>query len=139
MTPETLAALHGLCFTSPRPWSAAEFGDFLASPSVFLIENPRGFALGRIAGPEVELLTLAVHPEARRQGIGKALLAGFEGRACEKGGQQAFLEVSENNLAALELYRTFGYKDAGYRKDYYASPNGPKASALVMVRDLSGS
>lgn len=137
MTPQALAGLHRLCFTSPRPWSVAEFTDFLASPSVFLIENPKGFALGRIAGPEVELLTLAVHPEARRQGIGRTLLAGFEGHARQKGAKQAFLEVAEQNQGAIALYRAQGYKDAGYRKNYYASPNGPKASALVMLRDLS--
>jgi [ribosomal protein S18]-alanine N-acetyltransferase len=136
MTPQALAALHRLCFTSPRPWSAAEFAEFLASPSVFLIERPKGFALGRIAGPEVELLTLAVHPAARRCGVATGLLAEFEGFARKKGAEQAFLEVSEQNTAAIALYHRQGYKDAGYRKNYYASPTGPKSSALVMLRDL---
>jgi [ribosomal protein S18]-alanine N-acetyltransferase len=137
MTPQALAALHRLCFTTPRPWTAVEFSEFLASPSVFLIERPKGVALGRIAGPEVELLTLAVHPEARRQGIAIALLMEFEGVARTKGAEQAFLEVSEQNRAAIALYHRQGYKDAGYRKNYYVSPKGPKSSALVMHRDLT--
>jgi [ribosomal protein S18]-alanine N-acetyltransferase len=136
MTPQALAGLHKLCFTTPRPWSVAEFTDFLASPPVFLVERPKGFALGRIAGPEVELLTLAVHPEARRKGVATALLAEFERIARQKGAQQAFLEVSEQNAAAIALYHAQGYKDAGYRKNYYGSPIGPKSSAVVMQRNL---
>jgi len=64
--PESLARLHGACFTAPRPWSAAEFAALLASPGVILVSGAAGFARGRTAADEAELLTLAVpflHPE----------------------------------------------------------------------------
>ena len=58
MTPAELAALHALSFdTAPRPWTAAEFAEFLDDPTVALCAVPNGFGLLRIAGPEAEILT----------------------------------------------------------------------------------
>ncbi|MFT4716009.1 MAG: ribosomal-protein-alanine N-acetyltransferase [Paracoccaceae bacterium] len=136
MTPDELAHLHQLCFKTPRPWSRAEFSDLLDSKHVFLITHQQGFALGRLAGPEAELLTLAVHPNARRTGVGTVLMEMFEKTAVQHNVQQLFLEVSENNTAAIELYCRAGYQDAGYRKDYYIDATGEKSSANVMTRTL---
>jgi [ribosomal protein S18]-alanine N-acetyltransferase len=137
MTPEDLATLHARCFTAPRPWSATEFRDMLASPATFLCTNSGGFLLGRTAGPEAEILTLAVAPESRRKGHALALLTDTESRMRAAKIQQIFLEVAENNTAAVALYHAAGYTSAGYRKDYYDSTNGRKVSALVLTMDLS--
>ena len=137
MTNDELAALHKACFISPRPWSAAEFDSLLQSPHVFIHIRDGGFIMGRLAGPEVELLTLAVAAELRRHGLARQLLAEFEQTAFNRQATEAFLEVADDNIAAIQLYRSAGYKDAGFRKDYYQSPNGARSAAIVMKRLLS--
>ncbi len=137
MTNDSLAELHARCFTSPRPWSAAEFRDLLRSDRVFLREEPGGFLVGRIAGPEAELLTLAVAPSARRQGVGTRLVAAFAAHARQCGARQAFLEVAQANIAAIALYQRAGYHEVGHRKDYYDGPKGLRISALVFTRSLT--
>lgn len=92
--------------------------------------------MGRHAGPEVELLTLAVHPDARRKGIGRHLLAEFRAAAASRGAQEIFLEVTENNDAARGLYHWGGFFDVGIRKDYYAGSKGEKQTAIVMRCNL---
>ena len=77
MTPAEMAALHDACFTTPRPWSEAEIADLLASPLVFALTQPRAFLLGRVVAGEAELLTIAVHPDQRRAGLGGALVGAF--------------------------------------------------------------
>ena len=136
MTPKQMAAIHGKCFTHPRPWSAQEFTDLLASDTVFICKAAHGFALGRVAGPEVELLTIAVDPTHHRQGMARALMDAFEKHAGTKGAKDAFLEVAEDNTAAIALYKAFGFTKAGLRKDYYPSRTKVRISALVMTKSL---
>ncbi len=136
MTPERLAAIHAACFTQLRPWGAYEFRNLLTSDTVFLCACDHGFALGRIAGPEVELLTLAVKPDQRRRGIATGLMQDFIGQAKNKDASEAFLEVAQDNDAAIALYRRFGFVEVGSRKDYYANARGARVTALVMAKAL---
>ncbi|MFT3688752.1 GNAT family N-acetyltransferase [Paenirhodobacter sp.] len=129
MTPADLAALHARCFTTPRPWSEGEFRDLLAAPFTFLLTAPQGFLLGRVIAGEAELLTLAVAPEARRRGTGRALLAGFAETARARGADSAFLEVAEDNAPARALYAAAGWREAGRRRGYYH----PGIDALVLT------
>ncbi|MDD9716984.1 ribosomal protein S18-alanine N-acetyltransferase [Dinoroseobacter sp. PD6] len=132
MTPAQMATLHAACFTTPRPWSEAEITETLARPGSFTITAPHGFALAQVAGPEAELLTLAVAPAARRQGIACALMARFHATARARGAQEAFLEVAADNTAARALYARLGYAQAGRRKGYYRGPDGARQDALVL-------
>ncbi|ARE38736.1 Ribosomal-protein-S18p-alanine acetyltransferase [Rhodovulum sp. P5] len=137
MTPEALAVLHSLCFTYPRPWTAAEFTAVLESPGVFLCESDAGVALGRALAGEAELLTLAVHPTQRRAGCGRALLAQFEAEARMREAEDAFLEVAEDNRPARALYTGAGYRDAGRRPRYYAKREGTRVDALILRKQLA--
>ena len=137
MTPEALAALHAACFATPRPWSAAEFAALLATPGVFLRGDSRGFVLGRAVAGEAELLTLAVAPEERRQGLGRALLVAFEVEAREAHAETAFLEVAAANVAARALYAGAGWAETGRRRGYYRLPGGGADDAVVMTRALA--
>ncbi|TRW95465.1 GNAT family N-acetyltransferase [Paracoccus sp. M683] len=129
MTPDALAALHGRCFTQPRPWTATELAGLLDSPHSFLLTRaPDAMLLGRAIAGEAELLTLAVAPEARRQGLASALLAEFAAASRAREAETAFLEVASDNAAALALYRRHGWAGAGLRRDYYA----PGIDALVL-------
>ena len=137
MTPEALATLHAICFTTPRPWRAAEFETMLARPGTFLLAEPQGFAMGQTAGAEAELLTLAVAPEARRNGLGRSLLDGFHAEAARRGATTTLLEVAASNAPALALYTASGYSEIGRRRAYYRAPDGTRLDALVLTRPLS--
>lgn len=128
MSPEQLAALHGRCFVTPRPWTAAEFAGLLSAPGCVLLTAANGFLLGRVAGGEAELLTLAVAPEARRTGQGRALVDRFLAHCVAGGAEAAFLEVASDNQPALALYRRTDWKAVGRRPGYYA----PGLDAVVM-------
>lgn len=129
MTPDQLAALHARCFgTTPRPWSAAEFGALTTTPGTFLLTRPTGFLLGRTALDEAELLTLAVDPAARRQGTGRDLVQAFAATARQHGAATAFLEVAADNAPAIALYSGLGWRQAGLRRRYY----GPATDALIL-------
>lgn len=137
MTPDGLAQLHAACFTTPRPWSAAEIAGLVASPLVFVLGDPRGFVMGRVIADEAELLTLAVAPGARRQGRGAALLAGFEAAARDRGAATAFLEVAADNAAARALYLGAGWIPAGKRRGYYRTPEGLGVDAEILSKVLA--
>ena len=137
MTPEAMAALHARVFTTPRPWSEAEFSSLLTGAGVFTLGGPQGFVLGRAIAGEAEVLTLAVAPEARRQGIARGLMEGFARKVVESGAETAFLEVAEDNAAAIGLYLSLGYTASGRRRRYFQTPDGKSLDALVMTKTLS--
>jgi ribosomal-protein-alanine N-acetyltransferase len=68
---------------------------------------------------EAHVATVATHPDYRRQGIGKRLLAHALQHLMHDGARSSFLEVRESNLAAQEMYRKFGYEATGRRRHYY--------------------
>ena len=139
MTPEALAALHRRCFeATPRPWSASEFAALLADPATLVVHTDDSFALGRLAGPEAELLTLVVDPDRRRRGTATTLMAALEADATARGACELFLEVAATNAAARALYAGLGYRQAGLRTGYYTRPDGPAIDALVLVKTLTG-
>ncbi|MEP6717334.1 MAG: N-acetyltransferase [Terriglobia bacterium] len=77
---------------------------------------PAGFCAWRTVAPgESELLNLAVDPTARRKGIASALLTSLGMHAEDT----IFLEVAENNRAALALYRAGGWICVDTRLGYY--------------------
>lgn len=92
-------------------------------------DKPAGFACFRVIGGEAELLNLAVLPELRRQGIAAQLLEAVIREAAGNGAADLFLEVRDSNLAALALYKQFGFQLNHRRPGYYRNP---PADALTM-------
>ena len=86
-----------------------------------------GHAIGWSVAGDTEVMELAVHPDARRRGLGRALLRALLG-AC--GGGPAFLEVRASNAAALALYAREGFAQSGLRRAYYADGE----DAVLMTR-----
>lgn len=136
MTPLKMAQIHEVCFTTPRPWSEAEIADLAASPLCFVACADDGFAILRKAGPEAELLTIAVHPNAQRKGTGAKLLSTMLTEAKNSGCEDVFLEVVASNAPAISLYHGAGFEDLNYRKGYYSGPDGEKVTALVMHKPI---
>ena len=137
MTPEDLSTLHAAAFTMPRPWSAKEFADLLASPLVFVIVTGPAFAMGRVIAGEAELLTIATDPAQQRQGHGRAALIAFETEARARGGETAFLEVAATNPGALALYLSNGWQLTGRRPGYYHAPDGSLVDAQILGKSLT--
>ena len=68
---------------------------------------------------EAHIGTIAIHPDYRRHGIGRRLLAWALIESQNRGARKAFLEVRRSNLAAQALYRQFGFLAVGVRPRYY--------------------
>ena len=80
---------------------------------------------------EAHIIMLAIHPQFQRQGLGQALLWALLKSACDRQLERSTLEVRDSNLAAVSLYKKFGFKEAGRRKRYYEDTG---EDALVMWR-----
>ena len=119
-----LAAIHAACFA--KAWDASEIGQFLGVPGCLSLlasaspaRSPQGFLIVRSAGDEAELLTLAVDPACRRQGLASALLGAAASALRGAGTKLLFLEVDEGNSAARGLYQSLGAVVVGRRPRYY--------------------
>ncbi len=141
-----IAALHKRCFD--EAWSAFTVRQVLAMSGAFgflAVEDTRegtgggdllGFALGRSAAGECELLSLAIAAGERGQGIGGALVAVAMERAREDQVSRMFLEVAEDNTIARRLYDNFGFRPVGRRPRYYRRPQGISMAALTYSVSL---
>ena len=134
--PLALAKLHARCFETPRPWNVDEFSQWLAGNNTIFVGDEQGFALGRTAADEAELLTIAVAPDVRRAGMARKLLLRFEQKAVHRAATTCFLEVAANNFAAIALYQSQGYTESGLRKRYYRQQGGKHVDALVFAKPL---
>ncbi len=129
-----LATLHATSFA--EAWPASSIARLLATPGAYAFHTQQGFVLVRVAGDEAEILTLAVAPEARGQGIGRALLKAAVQHAAALGAESMFLEVGVDNPAALALYAGLGFARAGQRKNYYGAGHAAGADALILKVQL---
>lgn len=128
-----LAVIHGASFPPREAWGADAIGIQLALPGGFGLFDPRGgMLLGRVMAGQAEVLTLAVAPAVRRQGIASSMLRNARQLVVTRRGCAIFLEVSTGNAAALALYRREGFAEVGRRRRYYADGS----DAVVMRVDL---
>lgn len=123
------------------PWDGGAFATLLGQPGVLGLlcrrdGVPAGFILLRQAADEAEILTLAVGLAQRRQGIGKMLLSEAISRLSGLGVQRLFLEVADDNAAALALYRRAGFSPVGRRQNYYRLPGSSATDALILEKRL---
>jgi ribosomal-protein-alanine N-acetyltransferase len=139
-----LAEIHGSAFR--RGWSDAEFEALLLQPGVHALVGQyrnalgrrisAGFILYRLAADEAEILSVAVVPECRRRGIGKALLEDTLRHVYREGARSIHLEVEDSNLAAIGLYRGVEFRESSRRAGYYTEGRETPGGALVMLRQL---
>lgn len=130
-----VSELHRLCFD--KSWTYDDFHHFLSDERMFLfvhgvITLPDGLILGRVAADEAEVLTLCVRNACRRQGVAVRLLQSGIEKAAEMGATHLFLEVSEENEAARNLYQAVGFEQVARRRDYY----GNGLNALILKRNI---
>ena len=132
---QDLAALHAAAFD--HPWDAAALQALLAGPGVIALADADGFILIRVVADEAEILTLAVAPGARRQGLGRRLVEVAARQAAGQGAASLFLEVAADNAAALALYQGAGFEPVGRRSGYYPRSGGLAVDAMVLKRPLN--
>lgn len=132
---DALALLHALSFETP--WDATSLHDFLMQAGVFGLGLPdAGFILCRIVADEAEILTLATEPGLRRRGLGRHLVEAAASVAREAGAGRLFLEVGQDNEAALALYARCGFSKVGHRRGYYRRATGLEVDAQVLSLEL---
>ena len=137
-----IEVLEAACF--PEPWSGEVYRHELARNSLSSywvvrpgpdapLDAPPILAYGGFwaMGPEVHIVTVATHPEYRRQGLGRLLMAAMIARAQAGGASEVTLEVRASNHAAQTLYHTMGFVVVGVRKGYYHD-NGEDAILMTL-------
>lgn len=83
-----------------------------------------GFSTFR-AAPVMNLHDLAVRPDFRGQGIGKALLQSLEEYATKQGCCRVTLEVRVDNPRARALYQSAGYSCGSPVQEFWTKPLYP--------------
>ena len=128
-------------------WTRRQVEDSLALPSTYMLligddgtppaegVEAAGFVLARQAVDEIELLLIAVRPNLRGKGLGRALLRQFFESARTREAVKVFLEMRANNPAE-KLYRAEGFVQIGQRKDYYRTVTGHPLDALTFGREV---
>lgn len=157
MTPEDLDEVMAIERASfLMPWSKRAFLSELSLPySVFRVARPKrgnwmevvppqrrwlggrgkperppvlGYTGFQVILDESHIMTIAVHPQHRRRGLGTLLLLDLFEQARERGVQRLTLEVRVSNVAAQRLYQAFGFHLEGRRLHYY----GDGEDALIL-------
>ena len=134
---DDVAAVHEIERLSFRtPWPAYAFeqelkGNRLARYVVARAgDRVVGFAGIWLMVDEAHVTTFGVHPDWRRQAIGRQLLVNLAELSISIGARRMTLEVRESNVAAQALYLGFGFEVAGRRAGYYTDDG---EDALVMT------
>ena len=122
------------------PWSTRFFLEELRVPCARSLlaqieERVVGYVIYWELPAELDVHNLAVHPNYRRQGIGRSLLSVTIGEARNRGASRISLEVRRSNESAQSLYWSLGFVTRGVRRGYYLD-NGE--DALVMVLEMDG-
>lgn len=134
---ERVVEIEAEAFTSP--WKSDTFLMLLERPGaeLWVLDEPEAgvlaYAVVWCILDQGELANIAVAAPYRGQGHGRYLLARVIEVARERGVESLYLEVRVSNAGAAALYRVFGFKEIGVRRDYYDSP---KEDALLMVMRL---
>lgn len=116
-----IAAIEKVSFALPL--SSQRVVDEISHPDSFFLvatgEQVLGYVFGRYILDFAEITNIAVHPEARGNGIGSALLSKLKDACLARSLLTVQLEVREGNHPALALYKRMGFREVGRRPGYY--------------------
>lgn len=123
----------------PTPWTEAMILRELELPySLHRLAEQEGRVAGYIISwltpPEAMILSLAVHPALRRQGIARTLLSDTFQLLAGRKVETVWLEVRVHNLPAQSLYQGFGFREAYRRRGYYQDTG---EDAIVMLKKVA--
>lgn len=138
---EDIAVLHRELFDPA--WDANALRDMLADPATSALiakvrlrdtgpPVPAGFAIGRVAADEAEVLSIGVSAPFQRRGLGRRLMTGLTRAVTGLGAHRVFLEVAADNDGARGLYDGLGFTAVGRRGGYYKRSGGLSVDALTL-------
>jgi RimJ/RimL family protein N-acetyltransferase len=110
--------------------------------AVLVAERIDGVIIGRIsvardthpASAHVADVGLMVAKEARKRGVGRALLQAAVDWSRAAAIRKLELHVFPWNKPAIELYERFGFEREGYRKGHYERDGGEVDAVLMAIR-----
>lgn len=131
---QDVAELEQKSFTVP--WSGKLLEECLVSPldKVWVLEDEgkiKGYCNFRVIAGEGELMRIAILPASRGRGYGRELMEILAEYARINQVEEISLEVRASNSAAINLYKSYGFKIEAVRKRYYTDP---AEDALIMWR-----
>ncbi len=130
-----VASIEEMSFS--LPWSLESLELMLTEQASALVALEDGRVLGYVGMmcvlDEGQIINVAVHPDARRRGVGRRLMEAAQTYAKERGIVFLSLEVRESNIAARSLYSSLGWEEQGIRKGFYSHP---VENACVMTKSI---
>jgi len=128
-----LAELEKLCFS--EPWSEKALLEETDNPAAFFVVAVEGDEILGYGGMhtvlgESYIDNIAVFPQYRGRGAGRAVTRALIEKAKENDGVFITLEVRASNIPAITLYGTLGFETAGVRKRFYTDP---EEDGLIMT------
>lgn len=134
--PEVMV-IERLCFVDPWEQSAFERETTNTFSRSLLARDADGRLVGYtiwwVAGPEYHVLNVAVHPAARRGGLGRKMMDKVLDDARRDHAEFVALEVRRSNAAAKGLYTQLGFRTVGMRPRYYR--DGEDAEVMLLRLD----
>ena len=91
-----------------------------------------GFVYFFYVKDEIEIVKIGIIKSHQRKSYGSILINEIKKLKIKK----IFLEVSEQNINAINFYFKNGFKKIGVRKGYYASNNSPRTDALRLILEV---
>jgi ribosomal-protein-alanine N-acetyltransferase len=137
---EQVIRIEELSYSNPWKRRAFEYeigNNPMSWPRVLVAKGEpvvAGYCVVWFVFEHVQIQNVAVHPDNRRQGLGRFLVLRALEEGVLRGAQSALLEVRRSNAAAQALYRALGFLESGVRRDYYSLP---REDALVFKRELA--
>jgi ribosomal-protein-alanine N-acetyltransferase len=122
---EIIWRLDQICFTRGIAYSKQELEHYISRPRSFTVIAERdgevnGFVVvERDQKQTGRIITIDVHPDARRNGLGTLLMKAVEERLKSSGSSRVILEVAVDNLAAITFYKRHGYSVTKTIPRYY--------------------
>ncbi|MBI2683124.1 MAG: GNAT family N-acetyltransferase [Acidobacteriales bacterium] len=135
---DALWALDQICFPRGIAYSKRELREFLELPASFaLVDEDNSHVAGFIVATVVEeagyIITIDVHPDHRRTGLGSRLLTAAESRLSAAHVEAILLEVAVDNEAAIAFYKRHGFQMLRRLPQYYSTGD----DAWRMAKPLS--
>jgi ribosomal-protein-alanine N-acetyltransferase len=142
---ETLWRIDQACFEPQLAYSRPELAFYMRRAGSFTLvaegedgvsgTGILGFIVAEVRRKIGHIITIDVLAQARRAGVGSALLRTAEERLSRAGAVQVALETPVNNDAAIRFYKQKGYFVEKTVPGYYSN----QMDALVMTKELTPS
>ena len=119
-------------------WNYSIFKTELENPNskYYVLKNKTeiiGFAGILIVLDEAEITNIVIKKAYRSLGLSKLLMDKIINYCSDNNIAKIHLEVNSSNLVAINLYKHFGFKKVGLRKNYYKNGDAILLTKLLDV------